>query len=324
MTCLVTGGAGYIGSHIVASLKEHGYSLVVLDNLSSGVATRIPGVPMITCDLSDDSNVEQLTEFMHTHGVTSVIHTAALKSVPESVTNPLGYFKVNVGGTVNLLSAMQAAGVSNIVFSGTAAVYGMAKGTVTEDAPTLPINPYGETKLFSEQLLRDMNEVGQVRAASLRYFNVAGSGDDSRADNFATNLIPQVLRRIVAGEQPQIFGLDYDTEDGSCVRDYIHVVDLAEAHILTLKAIEAAGDAWNFTTYNIGTGTGYSVIEVVNRALAATGTDLTYSVAERRPGDPARIVANPAKINGELGWNAKYTLDDMVDSAWSGMQALTK
>jgi len=219
---------------------------------------------------------------------------------------------------------MQIAGAHNIVFSGTAAVYGMAKGTVTEDAPTLPINPYGESKLYCEQLLRDMNAVGQMRAASLRYFNVAGSGDDSRADNFATNLIPQVLRRIVAGEQPQIFGLDYETEDGSCVRDYIHVVDLAEAHILTLKAIEAAGDSWDFNVYNIGTGTGYSVIEVVNRALVETGTELTYSVAERRPGDPARIVANPAKINSELGWSAKYTLDDMVRSAWSGMQALTK
>jgi len=324
MTCLVTGGAGYIGSHIVASLQQHGYKVVVVDSLVSGLQSRIPGVPLLKVDISEEPSLKQMTDFAREHGVTSVIHTAALKSVPESVADPLGYFKVNVAGTVELLEAMKAAGAVNFVFSGTAAVYGMAKGTVTEDAPTLPINPYGETKLYCEQLLKDMNAVGQVRAASLRYFNVAGSGDDSRADNFATNLIPQVLRRIVAGDQPQIFGLDYDTEDGSCVRDYIHVVDLAEAHILTLKAIEKAGENWDFTVYNVGTGTGYSVVEVVERALAETGTELTYEVSPRRLGDPARIVANPAKIKAELGWEAKHTLDDMVASAWSGMQAVDK
>jgi UDP-glucose 4-epimerase len=210
MTCLVTGGAGYIGSHIVASLTAHGYGAVAVDNMSSGVASRIPGIPLLSVDISAEASVDAMANFMREHGVTSVIHTAALKSVPESVADPLSYYRVNIGGTTNLLEAMKRADVTNFVFSSTAAVYGMAKGEVTEDSPTLPINPYGETKLACEDLLRALNEVGSVRAASLRYFNVAGSGADALADNFATNLIPQVLRRIVDGQSPKVFGTDYD------------------------------------------------------------------------------------------------------------------
>ncbi|MEN9751667.1 MAG: UDP-glucose 4-epimerase GalE, partial [Actinomycetota bacterium] len=210
MTCLVTGGAGYIGSHIVASLQEHGYAAVAVDNMSSGVASRIPGVPQLTADISAEASIEAMASFMREHGVTAVIHTAALKSVPESVSDPLSYYRVNVGGTVNLLEAMKRAGVSNFIFSSTAAVYGMAKGEVTEESPTLPINPYGETKLACEDLLRALNAVGEVRAASLRYFNVAGTATDALADNFATNLIPQVLRRIVDGQSPKVFGATLD------------------------------------------------------------------------------------------------------------------
>ncbi|MEN9751634.1 MAG: UDP-glucose 4-epimerase, partial [Actinomycetota bacterium] len=271
-----------------------------------------------------EASIEAMASFMREHGVTAVIHTAALKSVPESVTDPLSYYRVNVGGTVNLLEAMKRAGVSNFIFSSTAAVYGMAKGEVTEDSPTLPINPYGETKLACEELLRALNAVGEVRAASLRYFNVAGTATDALADNFATNLIPQVLRRIVDGQSPKVFGTDYETKDGSCERDYIHVADLADAHVLALKAIEAAGSDWAFDVFNVGTGTAYSVIEVVERAIAASGASVTLEVDARRPGDPARIVANPAKIRQVLGWHHKYNLDDMVNSAWSGMQALGK
>jgi UDP-glucose 4-epimerase len=322
MTCLVTGGAGYIGSHIVASLQAHGYGAVAVDNMSSGVATRIPGVPLLTADISAEASIEAMAAFMREHKVTAVIHTAALKSVPESVADPLSYYRVNVGGTTNLLEAMKRAGVVNFVFSSTAAVYGMAKGEVTEDSPTLPINPYGETKLACEDLLRALNAVGEVRAASLRYFNVAGTATDALADNFATNLIPQVLRRIVDGQSPKVFGTDYETKDGSCERDYIHVADLADAHILALKAIEAAGSDWAFDVFNVGTGTAYSVIEVVERAIAASGASVSIEVDARRPGDPARIVANPAKIRSVLGWHHKYNLDDMVNSAWSGMKAL--
>ncbi len=322
MTCLVTGGAGYIGSHIVASLQAHGYAAVVVDDLSSGVITRIPGISLLEADISDEASIDAMTQFMRENQVTAVIHTAALKSVPESVADPLSYYRVNIGGTVNLIESMKRAGVTNFVFSSTAAVYGMAKGEVTEDSPTMPINPYGETKLASEDLLRALNEVGQVRAASLRYFNVAGTATDALADNFATNLIPQVLRRIVDGQSPKVFGTDYETKDGSCERDYIHVADLADAHILALTAIEKAGSQWAFDVFNVGTGTAYSVIEVVERAIAASGASVELEVDARRPGDPARIVANPAKIRSVLGWRHSHDLDDMVNSAWSGMKAL--
>jgi UDP-glucose 4-epimerase len=321
MTCLVTGGAGYIGSHIVASLHEFGYSAVVVDDLSTGFASRIPGVPLLEADISVEANVEKMAAFMKEHGVTSVIHTAALKSVPESVEDPLRYYRVNVGGTVNLLEAMNQAGVTDFVLSSTAAVYGMAKGEVTEESPTLPINPYGETKLAGEDLLKDLNAVGKLRAISLRYFNVAGTADDAKADNFATNLIPQALRWISEGKRPKVFGTDYDTKDGSCERDYIHVADLAEAHILALRALEKGGDEWAFDVFNVGTGTAYSVLEVVDLAVKASGVAVEPEPTDRRPGDPARIVANPAKIRSVLGWHHKHDLDDMVTSAWSGMQA---
>ena len=321
MTCLVTGGAGYIGAHIVASLQSHDRNAVVVDDLSSGFISRIAGVPLLEVDISAEASIEAMAQFMREHGVTSVIHTAALKSVPESVADPLSYYRVNIGGTANLLSAMKLAGVATFVFSSTAAVYGMAKGEVTEESPTLPINPYGETKLACEDLLKDMNEVGQIQAASLRYFNVAGTASDALADNFATNLIPQVLRRIVAGQNPKVFGNDYETKDGSCERDYIHVGDLADAHILALNAIERAGADWTFDVFNVGTGTAYSVIEVVERAIAASGASVELEVDARRPGDPARIVANPAKVRSVLGWHHSHDLDDMVNSAWSGMKA---
>jgi UDP-glucose 4-epimerase len=324
MTCLVTGGAGYIGSHIVACLKEHGYGAVAVDDLSTGLVSRIPGVALLEADLSVEGNIEKLTAFMKEHSVTSVIHTAALKSVPESIEDPLRYYHVNVGGTVNLLQAMDQVGVTDFVLSSTAAVYGMAKGEVTEESPTLPINPYGETKLAGESLIRDLTAVGKLRALSLRYFNVAGTASDTMADNYATNLIPQALRWISEGRSPKVFGTDYETKDGSCERDYIHVADLAEAHILALKAIEAAGNEWAFDVFNVGTGTAYSVIEVVERAIAASGASVKMEVDARRPGDPARIVANPAKIHSVLGWHHKYTLDDMVTSAWSGMTELNK
>lgn len=321
MTCLVTGGAGYIGSHIIASLHQFGYKAVAVDDLSTGFASRIPGVSLLEANISLDASVDSMADFMKQHGVTSVIHTAALKSVPESVEDPLRYYRVNVGGTVNLLEAMSLASVKNFVLSSTAAVYGMAKGEVTELSPTMPINPYGATKLAGEDLLKALNAVGKIHAISLRYFNVAGTVDDAKADNFATNLIPQALRWISEGKRPKVFGTDYDTADGSCERDYIHVADLAEAHILALKALEQGGDDWAFDVFNVGTGTGYSVLQVVDLAIRASGEPVTAEITERRPGDPARIVANPAKIRSVLGWHHRHSLEDMVTSAWSGIQS---
>jgi UDP-glucose 4-epimerase len=321
MTCLVTGGAGYIGSHIIASLQKFGYKGVAIDDLSTGFASRIPGIPLLEKDISEDASVEIMASFMKEHRVTSVIHTAALKSVPDSVADPLRYYRINVGGTVNLLEAMNRAGIKNFVLSSTAAVYGMAKGEVTELSPTLPINPYGATKLAGEDLLKAMNAVGKIHAISLRYFNVAGTADDAKADNFATNLIPQALRWISEGKRPKVFGTDYDTVDGSCERDYIHVADLAEAHILALKALEQAGDDWAFDVFNVGTGTGYSVLQVVDLAIQASGATVAAELTDRRPGDPARIVANPAKIHSVLGWHHKHSLEDMVTSAWSGIRS---
>ncbi len=318
MTCLVTGGAGYIGSHIIASLTAHGYRSVVVDDLSTGVEARIAGLPLLVADISDPASIETLTAFMRDHGVTSIIHTAAHKSVPESMVNPLGYYRVNVGGTINVLRAAEAAQVSAFVFSGTAAVYGMADGRVTEQSPTTPINPYGESKLAGEQLLADLGRIGALRATSLRYFNVAGTGSTLGADNGATNLIPQALRRISQGVSPEIYGSDYPTPDGTCVRDYIHVVDLAEAHIAALAAIEA-DPTWSFRVFNVGTGTGYSVREVLDLAIEVSETSLGYRLVDRRPGDPASIVADPQRITHELGWSASHNLRDMVSSAWNGM-----
>ena len=319
MTCLVTGGAGYIGSHIVASLQAHGYGAVAVDNMSSGVATRIPGVPLLTADISAEASIEAMATFMREHKVTAVIHTAALKSVPESVADPLSYYRVNVGGTTNLLEAMKRAGVVNFVFSSTAAVYGMAKGEVTEDSPTLPINPYGETKLIGEWLAADSARAWGLRQANLRYFNVAGAGWPDLADTAVMNLVPIVFAALRDGKAPKVFGDDYATPDGSCVRDYVHVLDLAEAHLAALDYLER--DDRPHTTFNVGTGTGSSVFEVIEQIRRTTGQHFEIDVAERRAGDPPYLCADVSRIRETLDWRAKNGLGEIIDSAWAALQA---
>lgn len=315
MTVLVTGGAGYIGSHVVSQLLDAGTPVVSADDLSTGVPERIESLPSLRIDVAADGAADALAAFMREHDVDSVIHFAALKQVPESVAEPARYFRENVGGLANVVEAMTSAGAERLVFSSSAAVYGQGTGNpAREDDPLDPINPYGETKLAGEWLVRDAVRTGAVRAVSLRYFNVAGAQDELRADRFAHNLVPMLMERLRAGEAPRVFGDDYDTVDGTCVRDYVHVVDLATAHLRTLDALTAGQDVP--AALNVATGRGYSVLEVLAALQRVSGIDIPASIEPRRPGDPAELIADPSRIRDALGWSAAYDLDDMVESAW--------
>lgn len=318
MTVLVTGGAGYIGAHVVAALRGRGDDVVVVDDLSAGRAERIQGVPLERIDLASVTARDELVDAMRRHGVTSVIHLAARKKVEESVQRPVWYFDENLGGLVTVLHAAEAAGVTGVVFSSTAAVYGPADEPVAEDGATEPVNPYGETKLVGEWLLRDLTAASKVRGIALRYFNVAGSASPELGDTADSNIVPMVYSRLEAGQRPLIFGDDYDTPDGTCVRDYVHVADVATAH---LSALDALADGPAFRIFNIGTGTGSSVRELVDRMIAISGSDLEAEVAPRRAGDPAVVVADAGRIQSELGWRASYDLDAMLKSAWDARRA---
>jgi UDP-glucose 4-epimerase len=307
---LVLGGAGYIGSVVTAQLLEAGHDVVVADNLSRGHRDAVPdGAAFQPVDLLDAA----ATHALLAPGFDAVLHFAALSLVAESVAQPDRYFEVNVGGTQNLLAAMQAAGVDRLVFSSTAAVYGEPEAVpITEDAPTRPTNPYGETKLAVDHAIA----ASGLRAVSLRYFNVAGaSGPYGERHDPETHLIPLVLQ-AAAGLRPSvaIFGTDYPTPDGTAVRDYIHVVDLAEAHLLALTATDAEGAGHRI--YNLGNGEGFSVREVVDTVRQVTGRAVTAEEAPRRPGDPAVLVASSDRIRTELGWAPTRGLSDMVSDAW--------
>ncbi|MGZ3099095.1 UDP-glucose 4-epimerase GalE [Streptomyces sp. H72] len=317
MSWLVTGGAGYIGAHVVRALVDGGERVAVYDDLSTGSADRVPeGVPLVVGSVLDRAALEGA---FRDHAVTGVVHIAAKKQVGESVERPLHYYRENVTGLQTLLEAMTSTGVDRLVFSSSAAVYGMPDvDLVTEDTPCLPMSPYGETKLIGEWLIGAAARAHGIRAASLRYFNVAGAAAPELSDSGVFNLIPMVFERLEAGEAPRVFGDDYATPDGTCVRDYIHVRDIAAAH---LAAARRLGDAPEGTSLvlNIGRGEGSSVREMVDRILKVTGReDLAPRVTERRPGDPARVVASADRAHAELGWSARYGLDDMIDSAWQG------
>jgi UDP-glucose 4-epimerase len=317
MSWLVTGGAGYIGAHVVRVMAEGGEGVVVLDDLSTGSADRVPsGVPLVVGSVLDGPLLERT---MREHAVTGVVHIAAKKQVGESVERPLFYYRENVTGLETLLEAMTAAGAYALVFSSSAAVYGMPDvDLVTEDTPCVPINPYGQTKLAGEWLIGAASRAHGIRSACLRYFNVAGAASPELADAGATNLVPMVFERVEAGEAPLVFGDDYPTTDGTCVRDYIHVEDIASAHLAAARRLAAAGEGTSLVL-NIGRGEGSSVREVVDRILKVTGNEhLTPEVAARRPGDPARVVASADRIAAELGWSARHDLDDMIRSAWDG------
>lgn len=315
MTWLITGGAGYIGAHVVRAMTEAGERTVVYDDLSTGIAERVPdGVPLVVGSTLDG---EGLARALRGHDVTGVVHLAAKKQVGESVERPLHYYRENVEGLRVLLDAVTATRVASFVFSSSAAVYGMPDVTlVTEETPCLPMSPYGETKLAGEWLVRATGRATGLSTACLRYFNVAGAATPELADVGVFNIVPMIFERLTDHVPPRVFGDDYPTPDGTCVRDYIHVVDLAEAHVATARALEATPG--RELTLNIGRGEGVSVREMIDRVNEATGHTLPPVVAPRRPGDPARVVASADRIATELGWKAKHDVQDMITSAWEG------
>ena len=313
---LVTGGAGYIGSHTVRELRERGMDVVVYDNLSTGHIQSIGDTPFVKGDLFD---VELLRKTFREYGVDSVIHFAAYSLVGESMVNPAKYYHNNVAGTLALLDAMLAENVKYLVFSSSAATYGdCGDGLITENSPQNPTSVYGQTKLMMEQFMQDYDKAYGMKYVALRYFNAAGahaSGEIGEAHNPESHLIPLILQ-VSNGkrEQINIFGDDYPTHDGTRIRDYIHITDLADAHIKALEYLKNGGKS---TYYNLGNGNGFSVKEVIDTVEKVVGSPVKKQVVERRPGDPASLVASSEKIQKELGWKPKYdTLDSIVASAW--------
>lgn len=321
MRVLVTGGAGYIGSHVVKALRAAGHEVTVLDNLSRGHRRAVAGVPLFQADLSDRSALDWL---FAAHPVEAVLHFAALSQVGESQKLPGKYALNNVGGTVTLLEAMVAAGCRTLVFSSTAAVYGAPeKMPIAEDFPLEPTNTYGETKLFIERMLHRFAEAHGLRSIALRYFNAAGAdpeGELGEDHDPETHLIPLVLGAAL-GQRPaiEVFGTDYPTPDGTCLRDYIHVTDLAEAHLLALSALAEGAPS---TAYNLGNGRGFSVKEVIAAAERVTGRPIPVREGPRRPGDPPALVASAARAEAELGWRPRYgDLETIIRTAWEWHRA---
>jgi len=312
VTWLITGGAGYIGAHVVSAFTDAGLEPVVVDNLSSGRTGFVPdGVRLEVGDVRD---VDLLRRVMREHRVDAVVHLAAFKYAGASVAQPLHTYEQNVVGTMGLLAAMQQEGVESLVFSSSSAVYGTPDvDVVTEDTPVGPESPYGESKLVGEWLLRDQARVTGLRHTSLRYFNVVGS--TVVPDTSPHNLFPLVMDALDKGEAPRIFGGDYPTPDGTCVRDYVHVADVAAAHVTAAVSLTEGTDL--DPVYNLGSGTGVSVRQIMDAFAQVTGTDFTPVTVERRPGDPARIVASGESARRDLGWTMRHSLAEMVASAWS-------
>ena len=318
MTWLVTGGAGYIGSHVVRAFGEMGLETVVLDDLSSGHADFVPAdVPLIRGSILDTGLVRQV---LAEHQVSGVVHVAGFKYAGVSVTRPLHTYQQNVTGTLSVLEAMATEGVDEIVFSSSAAVYGTPHtDLVTESTQPAPESPYGESKLIGEWLLRDQGRAVGLRHTSLRYFNVVGSGSPELSDTSPHNLFPLVLEALTAGRTPRLNGVDYDTPDGTCVRDYIHVADLALAHVAAARILGARGPLE--PVYNLGSGEGVSVREIMTAMAEVTGITFDPEVGPRRPGDPDRIVASGELAERDLDWRMRHSLHDMVASAWQARQA---
>ncbi|WP_084038893.1 UDP-glucose 4-epimerase GalE [Demequina sp. NBRC 110053] len=319
MTWMVTGGAGYIGSHVVRALTDAGIDAVVLDDLSSGFERFIPtGVPFVNASILE---TERVRDALAEHRVKGVIHCAGYKYAGESVKHPIHTYRQNVEGTACLLEAMADAGVTRLVFSSSAGVYGTpSEPVVTEETATAPESPYGESKLIGEWLIRDQVRAtadtdAPLRATSLRYFNVVGSGTLDVHDASPHNLFPKVIRAIKAGQAPLIFGDDYATEDGTCVRDYVHVQDLAHSHVAAARMLDFGKPL--APVYNLGSGDGTSVREIVGSLLEAAGSDLEPEVRERRPGDPARIVATGELAADDIEWKMSHTIEEMAASAWA-------
>jgi len=316
MKVLVCGGAGYIGSHMVRALLASGREVVVFDNLSTGHREALPDVELVVGDLCD---ADALARTFATHRIDAVLHFAARSLVGESVARPLDYYAQNVGGTLNLLQAMLRAEVGHIVFSSTAAVYGVPDSElIDESSATRPINPYGASKLMVERVLADAATAHGLRSVVFRYFNAAGadpSGQIGESHEPETHLIPNVLRSVLGtGPALQVFGDDYPTPDGTCVRDYVHVSDLAAAH---LRALGYLQDNDGASIFNLGSNDGFSVRQVIEAAERVTGREIPYAVQPRRAGDPPRLVASSALARQKLGWEPQYgELDTILGTAW--------
>jgi len=317
---LITGGAGYIGSHVVYETLRSGRNVVVLDDLSTGIKSRLPSeLAFEEVTLTDR---ESVFEVFNRHSISGVLHLAAKKQVAESVLRPDYYWQENVVGLQNLVDAMNANDVKNFVFSSSAAVYGSPdlpfETQITETTNCMPINPYGETKLEGEHIAESCAENFGFKVASLRYFNVAGAGRPELGDQFIFNLVPIVLEALQNGQQPKVFGDDYDTPDGSCIRDYVHVQDLAEAHVAAMQFVENSNAT--FMPINIGTGKGSSVFEVINKISDVTGIDIEPLHVDKREGDPAALVADVSRAHEILEWSSSCTLDDIIQTAWDAWQ----
>lgn len=312
---VVTGGAGYIGSFMVRRLKDEGYEVVVVDNLCLGNEKAVEGFRLEKIDLLTD--VDKLKALFTSEKIDGVIHMASFTQVGESVRNPENYYKNNVVGFLNLMEAMKAGGVKSLVLSSSAAVYGNpTRVPIEEDDPKNPISPYGETKYILEKILRDYDVAYGIKFVSLRYFNAAGAALDGSIGEDHPNeshLIPNMIKKALAGEQFTVFGGDYDTPDGTNIRDYVHVLDLSDNHTLALNYLFNGGQS-NF--YNVGIGRGYSNKEIISEVERVTGLKVNVSYGERREGDPAVLTASIDKIKNELGWSPKYGLKEIIESAY--------
>jgi UDP-glucose 4-epimerase len=320
MNVLVTGAAGYIGSHAIRTVRAAGHRVVALDNLSRGHREALPpDITLVECDVGDRARVQAA---LAEHRIECVMHFAALAYVGESVDKPLLYYRNNTVGTLGLLEAMLGAGVKRLVFSSTCATYGVPETMpMHEELPQSPINPYGWSKLFSERMMLDLCAVEKDFACTaLRYFNVAGSAEDASIGEDhepETHLIPVILQAMAGlREKIMVFGDDYPTPDGTCIRDYVHVSDLADAHVVAMEKITPG-----FRAFNLGIGRGHSVREILAAAEAVVGKPVPYEIGPRRPGDPPALFSDPSKIARELGWRAKRTdINETIRSAWGWFQ----
>ncbi|MGC8770329.1 MAG: UDP-glucose 4-epimerase GalE [Brevinematia bacterium] len=316
MAILVAGGAGYIGSHTVKMLYKKGYDVIVYDNLSKGYREFAKWGKFIEGDISDD---KKLKEVFKSHKIDAVMHFCAFIEVGESVVEPEKYYKNNLVNTITLINTMKDAGIKNFIFSSTAAIFGEPKHIpIKEDDPKNPINPYGKTKLFVEEILEDYEKAYGFNSICFRYFNAAGAdpdGEIGEAHNPESHLIPLILDAAMGKREAiKIFGTDYPTKDGTCIRDYIHVNDLAEAHILGLEFLLKEKRSERF---NLGSGEGYTVREIIDMVKKITGKEFKVVETERRAGDPPVLIADSSKARRMLGWQTKFTLQEIIETAWN-------
>ncbi len=336
MKILVTGGTGYIGSHTVVELQNAGYDVVIIDNFDNSHPSVLQNIEKISgkkaiFEKLDIRNKQALKDFVSTHkDILAVIHFAASKAVGESVENPLKYYENNVGGTVNLLEAMQENGIDNIVFSSSCTVYGEANPPVNEDAPImLAQSPYGNTKQICEEVLLDQTKASNLKTVSLRYFNPVGAHDSALIGELPlgipNNLVP-FITQTAAGKREvlTVFGNDYNTPDGTCIRDFIHVVDLAKAHIKAVEYLINKKHTSSFSVFNLGTGKGSSVLEVINTFEKVTGVKLNYKIGQRRVGDITQIFAGCDKAEKDLDWKTERDLENCMKTAWAWEKHLEK